>query len=421
MQLPPAAVLATWTPNYVNPTTRGHGAMIINVVFIILATIVVGLRLYTRLRITCSTGVDDILIVIALLFAVAMVVVTSYATEVWGWNRHVWDVPLDWLPTVQKMNLVFQIMFSWSSSLTKISLLWFCRRLLGAGKGSNKVFNWAFIGSMAFVGTTCTLFTFFSIFQCSPVKAYWDVEPQYKHKCMNSGDILFAASVINIFTDFLVTALPMPLIWSLKLPARQRLAVISIFGVGIIVNIAGSFRTYFVWQAFVVGYDTTWMGWPVLISAAIEINLGLICSSAPALRPLIAAVLPRLLQSTRNVGYSYNQRSRSQKLWNSTSRSRNSHMVVGHALDSRQADYESDRFEIMRTVEMESWTESRLAHHNNMGHAYDISTENTRTDSPDHGIELKQTATVYSSAASDKSSGSLPRTAVSPFEERYPR
>jgi hypothetical protein len=66
---------------------------------------------------------------------------------------------------------------------------------------------------------------------------------------MNSGDILFAASVINIFTDFLVTALPMPLIWSLKLPARQRLAVISIFGLGIIVNVAGSFRTYFVWQA----------------------------------------------------------------------------------------------------------------------------------------------------------------------------
>lgn len=130
-------------------------------------------------------------------------------------------------------------------------------------------------------------------------------------------------------------------------------------------------------------------------------------------------MLPRLLQSTRNIGYSYNQRSRSQKLWTSTGRSRNSHMVVG-TNDSRQAGYESDRFEIMRTVEMESWTESRLAHHNNMGHTYGISSENTRTVSPDNGIELKQTATVYSSAASDKSSGSLPRTATSPFEERYP-
>lgn len=167
MQLPPAAVLATWTPNYVDPTTRGHGALIINVVFIILAILVVGLRLYTRFRITYSAGVDDLLIVIGLLFSIAMVVVTSYATEVYGWNRHIWDVPITWLPTVQKLNLVFQIMFSWSSSLTKISLLWFCRRLLGAGKGSNRFFNWAFIGSMIFVGITCTLFTFISIFQCS--------------------------------------------------------------------------------------------------------------------------------------------------------------------------------------------------------------------------------------------------------------
>lgn len=270
---------------------------------------------------------------------------------------------------------------------------------------------------MAFVGLTCTLFTFMSIFQCTPVKAYWEVEPQYPHKCINTGYMLFAASVINIFTDFLVTALPMPLIWSLKLPARQRLAVISIFGVGVVVNVAGSIRTYFVWKSFVVGYDTTWMGWPVLIAAAVEINLGLICSSAPALRPLIASWLPRLLQSTRNLGYSSNQPSRSQKLFSSTGRSRNSHMVVG-TNDARQAGYESDRFEIMRTVEMESWTESRVTHNKNMGHAYNISTDNTRTMSPDNDIELKQTSTVYSSAASDKSLDSLPRSAVSPFEDR---
>lgn len=74
MQLPPTAVMATWpTPNYVDPPTRGHGAMIVNIVCITLAILVVILRLYTRLRITCSAGVDDILIVFGLLFAIAMV------------------------------------------------------------------------------------------------------------------------------------------------------------------------------------------------------------------------------------------------------------------------------------------------------------------------------------------------------------
>ncbi|KAJ5182712.1 hypothetical protein N7492_000328 [Penicillium capsulatum] len=418
MKLPPPAVMATWpTPNYVDPPTRGHGVLIVNIVCICFAFVVVILRLYTRLRITCSFGMDDILIVFGLIFAIAMVAVTSLATENWAWNRHIWDVPMTWLPTVQKLNLVFQIMFSWSSSITKISLLWFCRRLLGAGKGNYMTFNCAFIGSMVFVVLSCTLFTFFSIFQCSPIKAYWDISPQYPHKCMNDGAIVFSASVINIFTDFLTTTLPMPLIWSLNLPARQRLAVISIFGLGIVVNVAGSVRTVYVWKSMVAGYDTTWLGWPVLVAAAVEINLGLICSSAPALRPLVTTFLPRLLQSTRNLGSSYNQRSPSQKLWSSTGRSRNSHMVMGR---DRQTGYESDRFEIFRTVEMESFSESRLANHNPIGHDYDVSVE-PHAISPEDEVELKQGTMVFTSAASDHSSGSPSRDAESPFADQQGR
>lgn len=98
---------------------------------------------------------------------------------------------------------------------------------------------------------------------------------------MNGGAIVFAASVINIFTDFLVTVLPMPLIWNLKLPTRQRIAVISIFGLGVLVNVAGSCRTVYVYKSMIASYDQTWMGWPVLISAGVEINLGLVGQFEP--------------------------------------------------------------------------------------------------------------------------------------------
>ncbi|KAJ5663398.1 hypothetical protein N7507_004129 [Penicillium longicatenatum] len=400
MQLPPVAVMASWpTPNYVDPVTRGHGVLIVNIVCISLAFVVTLLRLYTRLRITSTAGIDDILIIIGLVFAIAMVAVTSIATERWGFNRHIWDIPETWFPTIEKLNLAFQIMFSWSSGFTKISLLWFCRRLLGAGKGSFVVYNWAFIGSMVFVALSVFIFTFFSIFQCSPVQAYWEVAPTYPHKCMNDGDIVFSASVINIFTDFLVTTLPMPLIWSLKLPARQRLAVISIFGLGVVVNVAGSVRTVYVWKSQKASYDQTWQGWPILVAAVVEISLGLICSSAPALRPLIATFLPRLLQSTSNI-YSSNHQNRSNKLWSSTGRSRNSQ--IKPVSDPHQAGYESDRFEIMRTVEMETWTESRLAHHNEM-----MGIDN-RAISPDD-IEMKQDPMIITSAASANSSTSMGR------------
>lgn len=110
----------------------------------------------------------------------------------------------------------------------------------------------------------------------SPVKAYWEVNPQYPHKCLNDPAIVFAASVVNIVTDFISTTLPMPLIWRLKLPTRQRIAVISIFALGVIVNVAGSVRTVYVWKSMVAGIDTTWIGWPILVAAGMEISLGLV-------------------------------------------------------------------------------------------------------------------------------------------------
>lgn len=166
MKLAPAAVRASWpTPNYIDPPTRGHGVLVVNVVCLSLAFLVVAMRLYTRLRITCSIGVDDLFIVIGLVFAIAMATITSVATEDFGMNRHVWDIEIPHLTTIQKLNLSFQIMFSLSSSFTKLSLLWFCRRLIG--KGHLTLYNWAFTSAMIFVGASSLLFTLISVFQCS--------------------------------------------------------------------------------------------------------------------------------------------------------------------------------------------------------------------------------------------------------------
>lgn len=67
MHLPPPEVLMSWPlPNYVNPVTRGGAVLIVNIVTITVAFLVTCLRLVTRFRITCTPGLDDFLIVIAL-------------------------------------------------------------------------------------------------------------------------------------------------------------------------------------------------------------------------------------------------------------------------------------------------------------------------------------------------------------------
>jgi hypothetical protein len=88
---------------------------------------------------------------------------------------------------------------------------------------------------------------------------------------------VFAGSVVNIFTDFLTTVVPIPLIWRLKLPTRQRMAVIAIFGLGLMVNVVASVRTYYVWKDMIESYDQTWYAWPIAVAGAIEINLGIVC------------------------------------------------------------------------------------------------------------------------------------------------
>jgi hypothetical protein len=68
--LPPAEVIASWpTPNYIDPVTRGPDLLIVSIVFTSLAFVLTSLRIYTRLWITGSFGVDDLLGVVALVRA----------------------------------------------------------------------------------------------------------------------------------------------------------------------------------------------------------------------------------------------------------------------------------------------------------------------------------------------------------------
>lgn len=64
---PTKEIIATWPkPNFVNPETRGPALTVVNIVFIVLVFIVVGMRYYTRLKITRSFGQDDVVIGLSL-------------------------------------------------------------------------------------------------------------------------------------------------------------------------------------------------------------------------------------------------------------------------------------------------------------------------------------------------------------------
>lgn len=70
MQLPSIQTIESWpTANYVDPVRRGPANIITNLLFFLLALLIVCIRIYTRVRISRSFGWDDGLILAAMVLS----------------------------------------------------------------------------------------------------------------------------------------------------------------------------------------------------------------------------------------------------------------------------------------------------------------------------------------------------------------
>ncbi|KAM5453920.1 hypothetical protein MaudCBS49596_002545 [Microsporum audouinii] len=293
MQLPPPSVMLSWPmPNYENPAhVRGPALVILTAIFAPLTFAVVLVRVFTRLHLSKSFGSDDIFIVAASIPAIACGVITVLGAEKFGWNRHVWDVPLNELVLSLKLTLALEALFAIGSSLTKLSLLCFTRKITA---GTNSVvLRWLVIVNMAIVALEMIIFCIVVVFNCRPISAYWTLSTK-PQKCINETAHLLAGGIVNTLTDFCVVILPIPTVMALKLPNRQRLVLVLLFGAGFAVCIAGSVRVYYVYKMNTT-YDKTWAAYPVWISGTIEMYLGVFAASLASLKPFFVRYLPTIL------------------------------------------------------------------------------------------------------------------------------
>jgi hypothetical protein len=62
---------------------------------------------------------------------------------------------------------------------------------------------------------------FVTVFQCRPVQGAWNFT--LETVCVDYVSYLYASSAVNVATDILLCALPLPHIWRLNMPKRQRI------------------------------------------------------------------------------------------------------------------------------------------------------------------------------------------------------
>lgn len=169
MQLPSPEILASWpVPDYDSPITRGYGVIIVTSILLPLVLSIIFIRLYTRLVMSKTFGLDDWLILAAMLPSTTFAILAILAERKFHFNRHIWDVPFNRVTFGLQYVIITQIVFTLGQTLTKCSMLALYYRILSSGRR----FKIITIAASIIIAAQGLVFIIVTIFQCRLVDSH---------------------------------------------------------------------------------------------------------------------------------------------------------------------------------------------------------------------------------------------------------
>ncbi|MCJ1463159.1 hypothetical protein MMC07_001764 [Pseudocyphellaria aurata] len=261
------------------------------------------LRFHTRTLQKMSTGVDDCLMLPALILVIGMGICLII-----GLHRKAiaYTVPInkDLSPEEQlthvdptlkifnQIQYVFMILMVLAFGIIKLSITFYYRRFFVIAMGS--VFDWitrAAVGIVVLWTTGC-LFGF--IFSCGKhISSNWGSSLDYVSYCGPSEVVHNAFVVSDLITDVMVLFLPLPVIWSLQMTTGKKIIVTCILATGAVSVIASIIKAVIAFEMLNATSSTVN---PYLAAATllywsmIEGGMAVIATCLPTLRFLVRNV-----------------------------------------------------------------------------------------------------------------------------------
>ncbi|TWU79071.1 hypothetical protein ED733_008639 [Metarhizium rileyi] len=262
---------------------RSRQVLIVNIVFMTLTTAVVGLRIYCRGWIVRALGIDDKLMlatwVLFMAFLTAQLLCITHGT---GKHRKVLTVmdntdALIWY-------FVGELLYIACTSLLKISVGFFLLRI-----SADLRHIWIIRTPMILTAVFGLTYFFISVFQCSPVSAFWEHSPRAPGYCISEGFVLvitYTASSLNCLADWVFGVLPVFFVWTLKMPFRTRVMVSVILSFAAVGSSATIVRATFV-PSLLNKDDYLYATVDIATWSAIELGVGISAASMATLKPLV--------------------------------------------------------------------------------------------------------------------------------------
>lgn len=198
-----------------------------------------------------------------------------------------------------QLNMALQLLYNPVLCLVKESIMVFLWRL----EDYRPFIRWSIVTLFFFnLGHMFAVF-FAGLASCQPIDMYWNhyytdevvdgevVNPNYT--CNNEEAFILSTAALAILTDVLVLAIPIAMLWPLKINIRKKLAIGVVLSLGWLVAVIGVIRLWLFWETYHVVRDEPFYSIGSTVSG-IEGNVAIILCCVPAINAIISKFAPRI-------------------------------------------------------------------------------------------------------------------------------
>ncbi|EHA57628.1 hypothetical protein MCOR27_005054 [Pyricularia oryzae] len=272
--------------DFVFPVETGSQKAFIGlaVVFTLIATVSVGLRLLARRINQRSLGLDDYLVLSSWVLLIGYQGINISAVVYGGMGFHAKDIESRFgiVPgesRFMKYFLAMSIIWCGNLALTKVAILALYCKIF-----TMRPFIIAARCATALVISCTTIMAIGSLTICRPLDFFWD-RTLADGYCGDISALWISTASISLTTDFIVLLLPMPHLYSLEIKRPLKLALFGAFSLGVVTCVIGAVRLY-----MLVNYDPsdpTYNALPMMLLGFVEPAMGITLGCVPVLRPLL--------------------------------------------------------------------------------------------------------------------------------------
>ncbi|OBT53330.1 hypothetical protein VE04_05471 [Pseudogymnoascus sp. 24MN13] len=248
----------------------------------LVATIFVVARFWSRQILKGSWAQDDIWVFISWIGSLVHTLLNCSITF-YGIGRHFTvQLPQDAV-RVLVISYATRLLYQCILATTKIAILTLYLRIFTDARSQCMVY-----GMISFVVLYTIPCLLLLIFECTPFYDSWNPY-KFPQTCINLTIQVYMSAGFNIFLDLLMVAFAVPRVLPLKLPRLQKTGLIAIASLSSLVVISSVVRLIRI-STLNTSKDLPWDSYDFTTWSSIEVNIGLFCATAPAIKPAVRAM-----------------------------------------------------------------------------------------------------------------------------------